>query len=276
MLELPEAVNLSLQIEELLIGKKISNVYVQTHKHKFAFFSECINEYDDILKEKTILSSKSSGGQVELRTECPVITLNDGINLRYFAPGEKRPKKHQLLIEFDDFSAIACSVQMYGAMLLYPDGIITNYYFLVGQEKPSPLAKEFDEEYFTSLLKQSKKNLSAKAFLATEQRIPGLGNGVLQDILFYSKINPKTKIENMTEKEIQEMYLNVKKILHKMTIEGGRNTEKDLYGVSGGYETVLSKNTFKNPCPLCGSEITKEAYLGGSIYYCSVCQPIRK
>lgn|GEM_PF-2077218 len=34
-------------------------------------------------------------------------------------------------------------------------------------------------------------NPCPKAFLATEQRIPGLGNGVLQDILWTARIHPK-------------------------------------------------------------------------------------
>jgi formamidopyrimidine-DNA glycosylase len=43
--------------------------------------------------------------------------------------------------------------------------------------------------------------LSAKAFLATEQRIPGLGNGVLQDILFTAGIHPKRKMAAISEEE---------------------------------------------------------------------------
>ncbi|MCQ4762422.1 hypothetical protein NE555_17590, partial [Alistipes onderdonkii] len=41
----------------------------------------------------------------------------------------------------------------------------------------SPLGDGFDAAYFDRLVAGAKPNLSAKAFLATEQRIPGLGNG---------------------------------------------------------------------------------------------------
>ena len=40
--------------------------------------------------------------------------------------------------------------------------------------------------------------------------------------------------------------------------------------------TLLSKNTFTEPCPGCGGAIVKEAYLGGAVYYCPVCQPLIK
>ncbi len=59
-----------------------------------------------------------------------------------------------------------------------------------------------------------------------------------------------------------------------MASQGGRDTELDLLGKPGGYQTILSKNTANKPCRVCGTIIRKEAYLGGSIYYCEKCQKI--
>jgi formamidopyrimidine-DNA glycosylase len=73
-------------------------------------------------------------------------------------------------------------------------------------------------------------------------------------------------------REVNEMYAAVKSVLAKMVECGGRDTERDLYGSPGGYKTILSKNTVGGPCPDCGTIIRKEAYLGGSIYYCPGCQ----
>jgi len=61
--------------------------------------------------------------------------------------------------------------------------------------------------------------------------------------------------------------------LHDISENGGRDTEKDLYGNTGGYATKMSKNALTAGCPMCGGTVTKEAYLGGSVYYCSHCQP---
>lgn len=118
------------------------------------------------------------------------------------------------------------------------------------------------------------QKLSAKAFLATEQRIPGLGNGVLQDILYNAGIHPKRKIMKLSDKEIQALFHSVKNTLKEMAQKGGRDTEKDLFGRPGGYATKMSKNTLHQSCSRCGSVIKKETYLGGSIYYCEGCQPI--
>ena len=74
------------------------------------------------------------------------------------------------------------------------------------------------------------QKLSAKAFLATEQRIPGLGNGVLQDILWYANIHPKRKISTLSAEQKHKLFRSVKTILAEMTELGGRDTERDLFG----------------------------------------------
>jgi formamidopyrimidine-DNA glycosylase len=118
------------------------------------------------------------------------------------------------------------------------------------------------------------QKLSIKAFLATEQRIPGLGNGVLQDILFNSKINPKEKVVNLSEKQRNLLYKTIISTLREMTEQGGRDTEKDLFGNKGGYQTKMSKNTVNQSCKQCDTNIEKANYMGGSIYFCPTCQPL--
>ncbi len=77
----------------------------------------------------------------------------------------------------------------------------------------------------------------------------------------------------MTENEHHGLFTSLKQTLAEMTRLGGRDTEKDLFGNQGGYHTVMSANNNSKPCPNCGTPIVKEAYLGGSVYYCSQCQP---
>lgn len=76
----------------------------------------------------------------------------------------------------------------------------------------------------------------------------------------------------MSDWEKENLFQSIKSTLLTIVANGGRDTEKDLYGRNGGYKTLLSKNTYKEPCPKCGGTIIKENYMGGSIYYCSTCQ----
>ena len=142
-----------------------------------------------------------------------------------------------------------------------------------GRRRPEPVeGADFTLDYFLGLFQPALDRLSAKAFLATGQRIPGLGNGVLQDILYHARVNPKRKMGTLDAAARERLYEAVVTTLHEMTAAGGRDTERDLFGRPGGYAARMSKNTVGQPCPECGSLIVKEAYLGGSVYYCPGCQ----
>ena len=111
------------------------------------------------------------------------MVFSDGTNLRFHELGTQRPKKHQMLIEFSDGTALSGTVQMYGGLWCFKEGTFENEYRKAAMEKPSPLTSAFSATYFHALLAiEDAQKLSAKAFLATEQRIPGFGNGVLQDV----------------------------------------------------------------------------------------------
>ena len=274
MIELPEALVLSQEINDALSGKTIRNVIAGKSPHKFAWFHEDPKAYNDRLAGKTIRSAKHQGGMVEVSIDDIFLVFSEGIRLKYFHPGEITPDKHQLFVEFSDESSLVATVQMYGGLVAFKEGEMTNKYYLGAREKPSPFSDRFDSAYFDQLFSSSPDNISLKAFLATEQRIPGLGNGVLQDILFNTNLHPKKKINTLKDKDKEEIFLTVKSTLTKMADQGGRDTEQDIFGVSGGYHCILCKNTVDHPCPKCGTTIKKMAYMGGSVYVCEKCQKI--
>jgi len=273
MIELPEAVNLAKQCTETIKGKKIKEVIAGYSPHKFAWFHGDPADYGSRLNNKTNGVAISHGGMVEIAVDDVNILFADGVALRFLRTNAKRPSKHQLLIDFEDGTALSASVQMYGGMWCFKTGEFDNPYYEVAREKPSPLTNDFNSNYFDRMVNDPEiQNLSTKAFLATEQRIPGLGNGVLQDILYNAGIHPKRKVETLKDEEKESIFNSVKSTLSEMTEQGGRDTEKDLFGEPGGYRTRLSKNTLNSPCPVCGGRIIKQAYMGGSIYFCVGCQ----
>ena len=273
MIELPESYVLSEQISKTLTGKVIKHVIANAHTHSFAWYTGDPALYNEKLAGKKITGSEAYGGRPEIWAEDMRISFCDGVNTRYLSADEKRPVKHQLLAEFEDGTAISCSIQMYGGIFVFPEGSQDDSYLNIAMEKPSPYSKEFNEAYFEGLRSDAKPNMSIKAFLATKQRIPGFGNGVLQDVLFNARIHPKRKLETLTDDDINTLFNSVKSTLKEMKERGGRDTEKDLFNRKGGYQTFLSKNTIRHPCRVCGSGLIRQAYLGGNIYFCPVCQP---
>jgi len=273
MLELPEAQAAARQMNETFAGKMVTRVQAMQSPHGFAFFRGEASGYEAALAGLRVTQALAFGGRPELRFEGGArLSFGDGVNLRWFEAGAKLPAKHQFLMEFEDGGALACTVQMYGFFALYmnEEDTVGDFYYRVGLEKPSVLSDDFDFDYFESLREASSAKLSLKAFLATEQRIPGLGNGVLQDILWRAGQHPKRKLGALAEEEFRGLFACVKEALAEMTALGGRDTEKDLFGKAGGYRTVMSR---KSPaCPGCGGPITRAAYMGGNVYFCGECQ----
>lgn len=271
MMELPESYMLSKQITKELAGKIISEVVVLKTPHKFAFFKSDSSTYAEQLEGQSIRSATFKGGMLEIDTEDTMIVFSDGVTPRYYEDKGKFPKNHQLALFFDDDTALICTVRMYGFIDVCPLGSCKEEYYLSSATKPNPMTDGFTYEYFRSLYSGQKK-LSAKGFLATQQRIPGIGNGVLQDILWDAGIDPRYKLENATEEDFRAMYDSTVKIVRKMCLEGGRDTENDIFGNPGGYISQLCKKSYDEPCMKCGYPIHKAAYMGGTIYFCEKCQ----
>lgn len=274
MLEFPEVIRLSRQLQAHVTGKRVRDVLPPAKEHKFCWFNGDPKDYASRLVGAAVTGAEGFGIFAELQFDNGLrLCVNDGVNVR-LTNSPKDGKDYQLLLLFTDGTALVFTVMMYGGIVLH-DQDYANEYYSASRQSVSPLSEKFDAA-FLQRWEQAKPSLSAKAFLATEQRFPGLGNGVLQDVLLACGIHPKRKISTLSAAERDDMLYCVKAVLSDMTQRGGRNTEKDLFGKSGGYVTRLSRLSLKQGCPQCGGEIVKQPYLGGAVYFCPVCQPETK
>ena len=271
MLEFPETATIAGQIKNFAAGKSVRRVFPPSKVHKFCWYAGPPADYDEKVRGSTLRTAEGFGIYVEMIFDNGKrLCFNDGVNARLMSCAEI-PTNYQLLLEFDDETALVFTVAMYGGIILH-DGDYDNEYYLRSRGAVSPLSDKFGP-YYRKLLAESKPSISAKAFLATEQRFPGIGNGVLQDILFDAGIHPKRKIGHLSVSDQDRLLSSIVSVLNDMTCHGGRDTEKDLFGQQGGYRTKLSKKTIASGCPRCGGQIAKETYLGGTVYYCPSCQP---
>ncbi len=272
MLEYPEVLAIAEQLRNEIAGSVAIRILPPSKAQKFCWFNGDPAGYGEAVSGCRAVTAEGFGIFVEIAFDNGFrLCFNDGVNVRLM-PALKAPKDYQLLIQFEDGRALVFTVKMYGGIILH-NGSYDNEYYLKSRQAASPFSDQFKERFYR-LLGESRPNLSLKAFLATEQRFPGIGNGVLQDILFESGMHPKRKIGTLTDSERGNLLRCIIRVLHDMAVHGGRDTEKDIYGRKGGYKVCMSRNALASGCPKCGGKITKEAYLGGSIYYCPSCQPI--
>ncbi|MCL2787584.1 MAG: hypothetical protein FWD59_03705 [Micrococcales bacterium] len=276
MLEIPEAVTVARQAHEAWAGRTITSAEAGRSPHGFAFYTGDAPEwYAGALAGQRLESVRPHAGYVVFTFEDWRLALSDGARLRRLDRGTPRPPKHQLLIEFDDGTALVCTVQMYACLALLGEGEgEDNIYFQGALRSISPLTSAFTLDHLRGLAEAAKPSLSAKGLLATEQRIPGLGNGCLHDILFAAGIHPQRRIDTLGDDDLETLHSAIVRTLTEMTEAGGRDTERDLHDKPGGYRTVLSAKTRDLPCPRCAGSITRKPYLGGHIYFCPTCQPL--
>jgi formamidopyrimidine-DNA glycosylase len=273
MIEIPEAVALARQIDEALHGETVCETVAGHTPHKFAWYSGDVDEYPAMLTGRAIEGAYALAGRVEIVIGDHLLDVCEGAALRFYPPSTPLPAKHQMLLKLGSGAALVGTVAMYGAFLCFRPGEMDHdSLYAASSQAPSPLGEGFDRAHFDGLMGEQGQRLSAKAFLATEQRIPGLGNGVLQDILFNARINPRRKMGTLSEDEKAALFGSVKATLREMAEAGGRDTERDLYGNPGGYATKMSRLTLGLGCPACGGQVVKQAYLGGSVYCCPECQ----
>lgn len=277
MLEYPEVITTSKLLNEVICGKIVTEVLPPVKLHKFCWFNGDPNMYDSLLSGVSVIGASGFGIFVEIDfSNGKHLCFNDGVRARFFVDDSYPdiPNNYQLKIRFSDGSCLVFTVTMYGGLYLH-DGDYDNEYYIKSRNSFSPESKEFHDSFYEQM-ETCKKSMSAKAFLATDQHFPGIGNGVIQDILFAARINPRQTISSLDPEKKDTLFSCTVKILDEMISHGGRNTEVDIFGNPGSYKALMSKETLSDPCPCCGATIVKEAYLGGSVYYCPVCQPVPK
>jgi formamidopyrimidine-DNA glycosylase len=271
MIELPEAMILIKQCNETLQGKVVEHVSVNSKPHKLAWFIDEGKDYQQLLKGKRFSYGVNFAGYVCLYFEDVQVIFHDGIHLQYFdTPVDHN--RHQMLISFSDQSCLMATVTMYGGLYVTKKDVVPTSYMKASIDSIDCFSSQFTYEYFMS---KANEKLSLKAFLATEQRFPGIGNGVIQDVLFKAGLHPKTKIRDCDDSQLRKLYEKLITTIREMVALGGRSNEKDLFGVSGGYEVLMTNIQLKNPCRNCSGNIVKENYMGGSIYFCPHCQPLK-
>jgi len=282
------------QINEVAQGKTIVNVISNQNPHKFGFMAldhtvgynpekgwEHAKQYSHFLLGKTIAGATVKNAKKNITLTYiyignRVLMVGGYVGIpSYCAAGELRPKKHQLLLELDDGSALAFVITFGGLIYLFEvdeNGDALNY----TNAFPLLLSNEFSFEFFADLVNEQAGNKSIKDFLVTKYRIPGFGNESLHEVLWEAKIHPKSKMNALTQDEIIGLFNAIKTVFTAIIEQGGKDTDKDIFGNYGGYVTRASKHTLGKPCARCGGTIAKENnYIGSPIFYCPQCQIIK-
>jgi formamidopyrimidine-DNA glycosylase len=275
MIELPEALVIAEQMRKEITGKQIVYGNRGNASHKFAFSSGSAEEYEAIFQDKLIGAATGQGSAILVPIEPDHVLVLGGGGERILVHESERtlPKKHHLLLRFADGSYLTVTVQGWGNTLLLPQAQADQHPH-IGAGRITPLSDAFTWDHFQQLFNHVAQDskTSIKYFLVSEPGVWGIGNGCLQDILFWARLHPKRPVVDITAEERRKLYTTIQATLQQMVKLGGRDSERDLYNRPGGYRRLLDSTTVGQPCPTCGTPIEKIQYLGGACYLCARCQ----
>ena len=134
---------------------------------------------------------------------------------------------------------------------------------------------EYNIKYLKKNLKNKKKNI--KNLLLDQKFVSGIGNIYANEILFYSKINPKKIGLKINCKEINELVKFSKKVLNLAIKFGGSSIKdfKNTKGSMGEFQKefkVYEKDNEKCPRKKCNGKIIKIFISKRSTFFCNSCQ----
>lgn len=272
MIELPESKVLAKLGTKLFKSLEIVDVKALSSTHKFCWMNEKPEVMEESLLNRKIKEVKSSAHYLRFMFDNGFeLACAEDVTLNYQKEVNDKDK-HQLLLTFDNGYSLLFIVKLYGFIVYGEESHLKEsmQYYKVALESIDPLSKNFSYNYFLDVTEINLGKGSVKQALATNQHIPGLGNGILQDILFHAKIQPKRKVNTLTEDDKHKLYESIIETIDQMVLFNGRESVYNFMGEKGSYEVMMK--TDRKTCPICQSTLQKEAYLGGKVIYCPVCQ----
>ncbi len=275
MIEVPEASVIARQMDDELRGKRIESGVPGNAPHKFAFYSRPPAGYEAILSGRTMGEVREHGSAIlaSVEPDYALVLGGGGERILFHQTDSALPRKHHLLLGFEDGTYLSVSVQGWGNVLLLHRSELADHPH-VGEGRISALGDAFTMEHFLGLFGELAEAdvRSVKFFIVSQPGAWGVGNGYLQDILFRARIHPRRRAAGIVPEERQGLFEAIRGTLKQAARLGGRDTERDLYNHPGEYRCILDRRSVGLPCTECGTPIQKVQYLGGACYFCPRCQ----
>lgn len=272
MIELPESVVLAQEGTLLFKGLTITSVRANKTPHSFCWMNKESIVLEQELIGKTIQQVISSSHYLRfLMDDGTELATGEDVTFSYKSQLDESDK-HQLLLGFNNNKILEFKIKLYGFILYGNANELkeTWPYYKIAFDATESLSTQFSYDYFLNVTELNQNKGTVKQALATNQHIPGLGNGILQDILFNAHMLPKRKVATLTDDEKVILYKSVIETIKTMIAQNGRNLVTHFQNDVGNYEVLMHSG--RDFCPICQSPLTKEAYLGGKVIYCPKCQ----
>ena len=291
MPELPEVEVIRSGLSELIAKKTIEKVNVLNAKS----FQASTSSIDVFVNNSTILSVKrrakillielSSGYSlvIHLKMTGQLLFRDNQNKSKNFAGGHPSdsflsvlPDNHTRveLIFTDSTTLFFNDMRKFGWIKLLPTTELKEEKF-IAKLGPEPLIGNPTPEYLKRMSRHPKSLV--KAALLNQEIVAGIGNIYADEALWGAMIHPKTRVENLSKKQLENI-LNAAIEVMSFSINKGGSTDRNYLNAKGEKGSYLTfANVFRKegkPCPRCGHVIEKIRVAGRGTHLCSNCQQL--
>lgn len=266
MPELVEVETTRRDLSKIIEGKIINKVEVYLDKIVYNKKEEFIQG----TQGQMIKSVKRRGKWLLFELDTNYLIIHFRMEGRFYLLDKNALKdKHDYVIfYFDNFSLHYNDPRLFGKLEVIKKDDINNFF----SEKK--LGLEYNDPTLTAkYLKEKFKthHMDIKKLLLDQSYITGIGNIYADEILFESRINPKTKADKLSKNKLQEIIDNTKIVFERSLKHKG--TYPNIDGKRGTFEKHLKVHMREGEkCYVCGTIIKKEKVGSRGTYYCPKCQ----
>jgi len=223
------------------------------------------HELVDALTGAKMTGSESRGKQMIFRFAGANVGIHLGMTGKLsvekpdFSPG-----KHDHLVLYQKKQALVFSdSRLFGRVLLHTGKGEAPWW---AKQAPDVLSEEFTKKAVESFLER-RKGAPIKAVLLMQERFPGIGNWMADEILWQARIHPATRSGELTKEEADAIW----KMTRHVTREALATVGKDWSDPPADW-LFHHRWGRKGNCPRCGVELERGEVGGRTTSWCGKCQ----
>ena len=257
MPELPEVETFKQYLDKTSLKQVIKEIQVSDNR----ILSTEEAHLRKALKGKQFESSIRHGKYLLVSLNPQFLVMHFGMSgdLKYYNSKDEPPKFSKVIFQFDNgFNLAYISIRMFGKL-----SIANSFEEFIEKKKLGPDAYKMSFEEFQEALHG--RSAIAKNALLNQSFIAGVGNIYSDEILFRSKIHPKTNINSLSDNKVKELYMNIIDVLvYGIRKKGDLSTYPS--------EFLIPHRSKEEKCPNCNTDITRYEISGRHGFFCPSCQ----
>ena len=248
------------------LKQKILSVHLRAEKRVFRGISVDLARRGMI--GQTLLSSHAHGKQMLFRIgPCGWLGIHLGMTGKLsIQPARYAAGPHDhLILRTADHCLVFCDPRLFGRIRFHRSPQPPDWWT---QLPPAILSSAFDGPRLVGICHQHRKT-SVKSLLLRQDSFPGIGNWMADEILWQTRIHPRTLGDSLSPLQIQKLYLSIRKVSR----EAMRMIGKDWSDPPRSWLFLHRWKTGRK-CPRCHRSLARDAVSGRTTCWCPGCQPL--